>query len=139
MGEAEAAGGKVAEDFLLHEDNIVDAETFDEETSDANREDADKDRDEGKWKMDSGEEKRNQDHKRRRLQLLATETKLLDMFPEGCLHGLSRHDLNRILSALEFVPTTKEGSTIDASGIINAVHDEDADESSHDEDAEMEE
>ena len=59
------------------------------------------------------------------------------MFPEGCLHGLSRHDLNRILSALEFVPTTKEGSTIDASGIINAVHDEDADESSHDEDAEM--
>ena len=61
--------------------------------------------------------------------------KLLDKFPEGCLHGPSRHDLNRVLSALEFGPTTKEGCTIDASGIINAV--QGADESHHDEDAEM--
>ena len=38
MGEAEAAGGKVAEDLLVNEDNIVDAGTFEEETSDANRE-----------------------------------------------------------------------------------------------------
>ena len=81
MGEAEAAGGKVAEDLLVNEDNIVDAETFEEETSDANREDADKEGDEGKRKMDSGEEKRNQDNKRRRLQLLASEKKLLDKFP----------------------------------------------------------
>ena len=135
-GEAEAAGGKVAEDLLVNEDNIVDAGTFEEETSDANREDADKERDEGKRKMDSGEEKQNQDNKRRRLQLLASEKKLLDKFPEGCFHSPSRHDLNRILSALEFGPTTKEGCTIDASGIINAV--QGADESPHDEDAEME-
>ena len=57
MGEAEAAGGKVAEDLLVNEDNIVDAETLEEETSDTNREDADKEGDEGKRKMDSGEEK----------------------------------------------------------------------------------
>ena len=75
--------------------------TFEEETSDANREDADKGRNEGKRKLESGEEKRNQDDKRRILQLLATEKKHLDKFPEGCLHGPSRHDLNRILSALE--------------------------------------
>ena len=31
MGEAEAAGCKVAEDLLVNEDNIVDAETFEEE------------------------------------------------------------------------------------------------------------
>ena len=55
VGKAEAAGGKVAEDLLVNEDNIVDAGTFEEETSDANREDADKERDEGKRKMDSGE------------------------------------------------------------------------------------
>ena len=48
MGEAVAAGGKVAEDLLVNEDNIVDAEIFEEETSNANREDADKERDEGK-------------------------------------------------------------------------------------------
>ena len=60
----------------------------------------------------------------------------MDKFLEGCLHGPSGHDLNRILSALEFGPTTKEGCTIDASGIINAV--QGADESPHDEDAEME-
>ena len=89
VGEAEAAGGKVAEDLLENEDNVVDAETFKEETSDANREDADKERDEGKRKMESGEEKRNQDNKRRRLQFLASEKKLLDKFPEGCLHGPS--------------------------------------------------
>ena len=53
MGEAEAAGGKVAEDLLVNEDNIVDTETFEEETSDANREDTAKERDEGKRKMDS--------------------------------------------------------------------------------------
>ena len=100
LWEAEAAGGKVAEDSLVNEDNIVDAETLEEETSDACREDADKERDEGKRKMDSGEEKQNQDNKRRRLQLLASEKKLLDKFPEGCLHNPSRHDLNRILSAL---------------------------------------
>ena len=76
MGEAEGAGGKVAEDLLVNEDNIVDAGTFEEETSDANREVADKERDEGKRKMDSGEEKRNQDNKRRRLQLLVSEKKL---------------------------------------------------------------
>ena len=58
MGEAEGAGGKVAGDLLVNEDNIVDAETFEEETSDANREDADKERDEGKRKMDSGERRR---------------------------------------------------------------------------------
>ena len=136
MVEAEAAGGKVAEDLLVNEDNIVDVETFEEETSDANREDADKERDEGKRKMDSGEEKQNYDNKGRRLQLLASEKKLLDKFPEGCLHGPSRHDLNRILSDLEIGPTTKEGCTIDASGIINAV--QGADESPYDEDAEME-
>ena len=78
--------------------NIVDAETLEEETSDANREGADERRDEGKRKIDCGEEKRNQDNKRRRLQLLATEKKLLDKFLEGCLHGPSLHDLNRILS-----------------------------------------
>ena len=114
MGQATAAGGNVAEDLLVNEDNIVDAETFEEETSDANREDADKERDEGKRKMDCGEEKRNQDNKRRRLQLLASEKKVFDKFPEGCLHGPSRHHLNRILSGLEFGPTTKEGCTIDA-------------------------
>ena len=75
--------------------NIVDVETFEEETSDANREDADKEGDEGKRKMDSGEEKRNQDTKRRRLRLLASEKEVLDEFPEGRLHGPSRHDLNR--------------------------------------------
>ena len=37
---------------------------------------------------------------------------------------------------MEFGPTTKEDCTIDATGIINAV--QGADESSHDEDAEME-
>ena len=58
MGEAEAAGGQVAEDLLENEDHIVDAETFEVETSDANREDADKEHDEGKGKMDSGEENR---------------------------------------------------------------------------------
>ena len=136
MEEAEAAGGKVAEDLLVNEDNNVYAETFEEETSDANREDAGNERDEGKRKKDSGEQKQNQDNKRRRLQLLASEKKLLDKFPEGCLHSQSRHDLNRILGALEFGPTTKEGCTIDASGIINAV--QGADESLHDEDAEME-
>ena len=113
--------------MLDNEDNNV--ETSEEDTSDANREDADKERGEGKRKMNSGEE-------RRRLQLLASEKKLLDKFPEGCLHGPSRHDLNRILSALEFGPTTKEGCTIDVSGTINAV--QGADESPHDEDAEME-
>ena len=91
--------------------------------------------DRGKRKIDSGEKKHNQDNKRRGLQLLATEEKPLDKFPEGCLHGPSRHDLNRNLCALEFGPTTREGSTIDASGIINAV--QGADESPHDEDAEM--
>ena len=121
MGEAEAAGGKVDEGLLVNEDNIVDA-------SDANREDADKERDESKKKIDSGEEKQNQDNKLRRLQLL-------DKFPEGCLHSPSRHHLNRILSALEFGPTTKEGCTIDAS-IINAV--QGADGSPPDEDAGME-
>ena len=136
MGEAEAAGGNVAEDLLVNEDNIVDAETFEEETSDSNREDADKKRDEGKRKMNGGEEKQNQDNTRRRLQLSASERKLLDKFLEGCFHGPSRHDLSRILSALEFGPRTKEGCTIDASGIINAV--QGADESPHDEDAEME-
>ena len=136
MGEAEAAGGKVAEDLVVKEDNIVDAETFEEETSDANREDADKEHDEGKRKIVSGEEKQNQDNKRRRLQFFASEKKLLDKFLEGCLYSPSRHDLNRILSALEFGPTTKEGCTIDASGVINAV--QGADESLHDEDAEME-
>ena len=44
MGEAEAAGGKVAEDLLVNDDNIVDAETFEEETSDANLQDANKER-----------------------------------------------------------------------------------------------
>ena len=136
MEEAEAAGGKVAEDLLVNEDDIVDAETFEEETSDANREDADKERDEGRRKIDSGEEKQNYDNKRRRLQLLASEKKLLDKFPEGCLHGPPRHDLNRILSDLEIRPTTNESCTIDASFIINAVQGED--ESPHDEDAEME-
>ena len=120
MGDPEAAGGKVAEDLLVNEENIVDAETFEQETSDANRGDADKERDESKRKMESGEEKRNQDNKRRRLQLLASEKKLLDKFPEGCLHGPSRHDLNRILSALEFGPTTKEGCKFDASRINSA-------------------
>ena len=62
--------------------------------------------------MDSGDEKRNQDNKRRRLQLLASEKKLLDKFPEGCLHGPSRHDLNRILTALEFGPTTKKAARL---------------------------
>ena len=76
------------------------------ETSDANREDADKTRDEGKRKLDSGEDC-------------------------SCWH-----DLNRIFTALGLGPTTKEGCTIDASGIINAV--QGADESLHDEDAEME-
>ena len=33
MEEAETAGGKVAENLLLNEDNIVDAEKFEEETS----------------------------------------------------------------------------------------------------------
>ena len=120
MEEAKAAGSKVAEDLLVNEDNIVDAETF-EEASEANREDADKERDEGTRKMDSGEEKQNQENKRRRLQLLTSEKKLLDKFPEECLHHPSRHDLSRILSALEFGPTTKEGCTIDASGIVNSV------------------
>ena len=117
MGEAEAPGGKVAEDLLVNDGNVVDAEIFEEETSDANREDADKERDEGKRKMESGEEKRIQNNKRGRLQLLATEKKLLDKFREGCLHGPSRHDLNRILSSMECGLTTKEGCTIDASGI----------------------
>ena len=58
------------------------AETFEEETSEANREDAVKERDEGKNNMESGEEKRNQDNKRRRLQSLATEKELLDKFLE---------------------------------------------------------
>ena len=137
LWEAEVAGGKVAEDSLVNEDNIVDAETLEEETSDTSREDADKERDEGKRKMDIGEEKQNQDNKRRRLQMLASEKKVLDKFPEGCLlHSPSRHDLNRILSALEFGPTTKESCTIDASRIINAV--QGADESHRDEDEEME-
>ena len=135
MGAAEAAGGKVAEDLLVKCGNIVDAETFEEEASDANREDADKERDEGKRKMEREEEKRNQDNKRRRLQLFATE-KCLDKFPEGCLHGPCRHDLNRFLCALKFGPTTKEGCTVDASGIINAV--QGADRSPHEEDAKME-
>ena len=63
-----------------------------------------------KRKMDSGEEKQNQENKWRRLQLLASEKKLLDKFLEGCLHSPSRDDLN----------------------IINAV--QGADESPHDED-----
>ena len=101
MGEAEAAGGKVADDLLVNENNIDDAETFEEETSDANREDTAKERDKDKRKIESGTEKRNQDNKRRRLQLLASHKKFLDKFLEGCLHGPSRHDLNRILSAWE--------------------------------------
>ena len=48
MWEAETAGGKVAEDLLVNEDNIVDAETLEEETSDACREDAHKEADEQK-------------------------------------------------------------------------------------------
>ena len=48
MEEAAVAGGKVAKDLLVNEDSIVDVEIFEEETSDANREDADKERDEGK-------------------------------------------------------------------------------------------
>ena len=108
---------------------------FEEETSDANREDTDKDRDEGKSNMESGEEKRNQDNKRRRLQSLATEKELSDKFLEVCLHGPSSHGLNRIFSALEWGPPTKEGCTIDASGIINAA--QNADESPLVEDAEM--
>ena len=51
MGDTEAAGGKVAEDLLVNEDHIADAEIFEEDTSDANREDADKERDEGKRNM----------------------------------------------------------------------------------------
>ena len=51
-----------------------------------------------KRKTDSGEEKRNQDNSRLRLQFLSTGEKLLDKFLDGCLHGPSRHDLNRILS-----------------------------------------
>ena len=85
--------------------------------------------------MESGEEKRNQDNKRRRLQSLATEKELSDKFSEGCLHRPSRHGLNRIFSALECGPPTKEGCTIDASGIINAV--QNADESLLVEDTEM--
>ena len=86
--------------------------------------------------MESGEQKRNQHNKRRRLQLLAAEKKLQNKFLERCLHGPFRHDLNRILSASEFGPTTKEGCTIDASSIFKAV--QDADESLHDEEAVME-
>ena len=71
-------------------------------------------------KIDGGAEKRNQDKKRRSLQLLASEKKFLDKFSERCFHGPSRHDLNRIVSALEVGPTTQKGCTIDASGIINA-------------------
>ena len=85
MAEAGAAGGKVAEYLLVSEDKIVDAGTFEEETLDANREDADKERAEGRREMESGEEKRNQDNKRRRLQLLATQKRLFDKFPEVCL------------------------------------------------------
>ena len=96
--ETEAAGGKVAEDLPVTEDNIVNAETFEKETSDANREDSDKEHDEGKRKMDSGEDTRNHENKRRRFQLVATEKKLLDKFREVCLHGPSRHDLHRILT-----------------------------------------
>ena len=48
--------------MLANEDSIVDDETFEEETPDANREDAVKERDESKNNMDSGEEKRNQDN-----------------------------------------------------------------------------
>ena len=123
-GEAEAAGYTVAEDLLVNEDCIVDAKIFEEETSDANREGADKERDEGKRKIWIVERRSR------------TRKTILDKFLEGCLHGPSRHDLNRVLSALEFGPTTKEGCTIDASGIINAV--QGADESPHNEDAEME-
>ena len=82
----------------------------------------------GKWTVER--------RRRQRLKLFVTEKKLLDKFLEGCFHGPSRHGLSRILSALEFGPTTKEGCTIDASGIINAV--QGADESPHDEDVEME-
>ena len=136
MGKQKQLEATSPEDMLENEDNIVDDETFEEETSDANREDAVKERDEGKNNMESGEEKRNQDNKRRRLQSLATEKELLDKFLEVCLHGPSRHGLNRIFSALECGPPTKEGCTIDASGIINAV--QNADESLLDEDGEME-
>ena len=90
MRDAEAVGGNVAEDLLVNEDSIVDAETVEQESSDANREDANEERDEGKRKMDGGEEKRSQDDKRRRLQLLASGKKLLNKFPEGCFHGPSK-------------------------------------------------
>ena len=72
--------GRWGKQKQLEAKSLVDAETFEEETSDANREDADKERDEGKRKMESGEEKQNQDNKRRRLQLLESEKKLLDKF-----------------------------------------------------------
>ena len=86
--------------------------------------------------MESAEEKCSQDNKRRRLQLLATEKRFFEQFHEGCLHGPTRHDVNRIVSALEFGPKASEGCTVDASGIISAV--QEADKGPHDEDAEME-
>ena len=134
MWEAEAAGGKVTKILLVNEDDIIDAETF-EEKLDANREDADKERDEDRRKLESGEV-------RSATRITSgggcscwRREKFLDKFPAGCLHGPSKHDLIRILSDWEFGPTTEKGCTVDASSIINAV--QDADESPRDEDAEM--
>ena len=126
---------KVVEDLLVNEDDIVDAE-LEEETSDANREDADHERDEGKSKMSSGEDKRKQDNKRRRLQLLASERNSWTSFVKGVstARPIDVSGIMRVLRALEFRPTTKECCTIDASVIVNAVQGED--KSLHDEDAE---
>ena len=51
MRMTEAAGGTVAEELLKDDENICDAETC----SDAHREDADKERDASKRKMESEE------------------------------------------------------------------------------------
>ena len=92
MEKAEGAGGKVSEDLLVNEHDSVDAETFGEETSDANREDADKERDEGK--KENGECRGEAQPGKQVVKIAVVgdrEEIPRQVFLEWCLHGPSRH------------------------------------------------
>ena len=82
----------------------------------------------------SEEEKRSQDTKLRRLQLLATDSRFLDKFHLRA--STVRPDTTRIVFSALWNVDQKREKVADASGSTSAVLE--ADKSPHDEDAEME-
>ena len=59
---------------------------------------------------------------RRRLRMVATEQRPSERIQQGCLSGLRRQELNRMVNALEF--GAKTGCTIDVSGILGTLQEE---------------